>query len=371
MPSMSTTVGATSADRKYTRGRLLGEGTWGLVYLCTRVSDNLNVAIKRIKQSPNDKEGCNFTALREVKYLRELRHENIVDMLDVYVSDACVHLVFEVCATDLEKVIKAREEIFLKPGDIKSYLLMTLLAVQHCHKHFVLHRDLKPSNLLISDRGVLKLTDFGLARTHGSPNKLMTAEVVTNWYRSPELLFGANMYGGGVDVWAIGCIFAELVLRQPLFPGETDLGQLGKIFNTLGTPTEAQWPGLTTLPNYVEFEPRAPVDLNPILGDQTMATKQLLLSMLAMNPLKRCTVDTALGHDYFSAMPLATSPSLLQLPVDGQAVITLEMRTGIASSQTQVKEEMIVIKEETSITTSTTSTTTSSSGHAAKRPRVA
>ncbi len=119
---------------------------------------------------------------------------------------------------------------------------MTLKGLEYLHRHWILHRDMKPNNLLIDTRGVLKIGDFGLAKFYGSPNRVYTHQVVTRWYRCPELLFGARIYGVGADMWALGCILAELLLRVPFLPGESDLDQLTRIFQTLGTVTEEQWP---------------------------------------------------------------------------------------------------------------------------------
>ncbi len=121
----------------------------------------------------------------------------------------------------------------MSTADIKCHMRMLLRAIDHCHKHNVLHRDLKPSNLLYTPDGLLKLADFGLARIQGSPGCYMTSQVVTRWYKPPELCFGAREYGHAVDIWGVGCIFAELLLRRPLFPGNSDIEQLTKIFQVI------------------------------------------------------------------------------------------------------------------------------------------
>ncbi|CAI8043245.1 Cyclin-dependent kinase 7 [Geodia barretti] len=144
--------------------------------------------------------------------------------------------------TDLEVIIRD-SSILLTPGHVKAYAVMTLQGLEYLHNNWILHRDLKPNNLLLDRNGILKITDFGLAKPFGSPNRMLTHQVVTRWYRSPELLFGARLYGTGVDIWAVGCIIAELLLRVPFIPGDTDLGQLTKIFEICGTPTEEIWPG--------------------------------------------------------------------------------------------------------------------------------
>ena len=155
------------------------------------------------------------------------------------------------------------------------------------HAHWVLHRDLKPNNLLISRKGHLKITDFGLAKSFGSPNRVLTHQVVTRWYRCPELLFGARLYGTGVDIWAVGCIVAELLLRVPFLPGETDLGQLTKIFEVFGTPTQEQWPNVDKLPDFVQFKPMPAQQLRDIFSAAGDDLLQLLESCFMLNPSKR------------------------------------------------------------------------------------
>lgn len=141
-----------------------------------------------------------------------------LQLVDVYGKYGNLHLVFELCCTDLELVIKDKQ-LALQAADVKSYLLMLLQGLEYMHQNWVLHRDLKPNNLFLTASGVLKVADFGLATYYGSPSRDLTSRVVTIWYRAPELLFGARGYGVGVDMWAVGCIQAELELRTPLLPG--------------------------------------------------------------------------------------------------------------------------------------------------------
>ena len=236
---------------RYEKRHQPGEGTFGVV---TKAEDTLTrkaVAIKKIRLGKY-KEGVNFTAIREIKLLQELRHPHVIELVDVFPHKRNLHLVFECCESDLEAVVKDK---FLPLGvpEIKSYVQMTLKAVAYCHSCWVLHRDLKPNNLLIAPNGALKLADFGLARVFGSPNRRFTHQVFARWYRAPELLLGSKIYGPGVDLWAVGCIFAELMLRRPFVPGSSDIDQLGRIYQQLGTPTEETWPGHKNLPDYMEF----------------------------------------------------------------------------------------------------------------------
>jgi len=298
----------------YVKGPFIGQGTYGIVRKATQKGTNREVAIKKIRMGNVSEDGVPFVGLREIKLLQELHHPNIVDLIDVFAHDGVIYLVFEYMQTDLETVVRD-EEIVLSPADIKSYMQMLLEGVEHCHKNWVLHRDLKPNNLLISPAGQLKLADFGLARIFGSPNRRFTHQVVTIWYRAPELLFGASEYSSAVDIWACGCIFAELMLRKPYFAGESEIDQLAKIFAALGTPTESQWPGMTSLPDYLAFNPCPPTPFKQLFRAADDDALDLLSKMLQFDPSARISATEALAHPYFHKSPAPTHPSKLVLPL--------------------------------------------------------
>lgn len=204
----------------------------------------------------------------------------MLHLLDMFQHKSNIHMVLEVrCQqfsappltvgatqlmyTDLERIVVARH-VPLPLGDVQFYTLQLCRGVAFLHSQWVLHRDLKPSNVLASERGELRLADFGLARAfggHARGAEPMTHQVVTRWYRAPELLFGARHYGGGIDTWAVGCIVAEMLLRGPLLAGESDIDQLAKTFQLLGTPNVDTWPDCEQLPDYVEFDARTPMPL--------------------------------------------------------------------------------------------------------------
>lgn len=199
--------------------------------------------------SHRESEGVPSTAIREIALLRELNHPNVVRLLDVIHSDKNLYLVFEYLNQDLKKLLDDSNG-GLEPSLVKSYLWQLLQGIAHCHTQRVLHRDLKPQNLLIDDAGNIKLADFGLARSISLPIRGYTHEVVTLWYRAPEILLGSSVYGPAVDIWAIGCIFAEMCSKKALFPGDSEIDQLFRIFRTLGTPNESIWPGVSSLPDF-------------------------------------------------------------------------------------------------------------------------
>lgn len=273
------------------------------------------VAVKKIKIGSREeaRDGINRTALREIKLLHELQHENVIGLLDVFGHKSNVSLVFDFMDTDLEVIIKDTK-IVLTPANIKAYMIMTIRGLEYLHKNWILHRDLKPNNLLVNSAGVLKIGDFGLAKFFGSPNRIYTHQVVTRWYRCPELLFGARQYSTGVDMWAVGCILAELLLRVPFLPGESDLDQLTKIFQALGTPTDETWPDVKTLPDYMQFKIFPGTPLRHIF---TAAGDDLILlaeKLLALYPFNRCTCTEALNLPYFSNKPAPTIGHKLPMP---------------------------------------------------------
>ncbi|XP_045409655.1 cyclin-dependent kinase 2 isoform X3 [Lemur catta] len=233
----------------------IGEGTYGVVYKARNKLTGEVVALKKIRLD-TETEGVPSTAIREISLLKELNHPNIVKLLDVIHTENKLYLVFEFLHQDLKKFMDASALTGIPLPLIKSYLFQLLQGLAFCHSHRVLHRDLKPQNLLINAEGAIKLADFGLARAFGVPVRTYTHEVVTLWYRAPEILLGCKYYSTAVDIWSLGCIFAEMVTRRALFPGDSEIDQLFRIFRTLGTPDEVVWPGVTSMPDYKPSFPK-------------------------------------------------------------------------------------------------------------------
>lgn len=302
-------------QNRYEKIEFLGEGQFATVYKAKDIETDRIVAVKKIKLGSREEaqDGINRTALREIKLLQELDHENLIGLLDVFGHMSNVSLVFDFMDTDLEVIIKDNTIILTTPN-IKSYILQTLKGLEYMHINWILHRDLKPNNLLVDSNGVLKIGDFGLAKMFGSPNRINTHQVVTRWYRAPELLFGAKQYGTCIDIWAVGCILAELLLRVPLFPGESDLDQLTKIFSVFGNPTEENWPGVKALSDFIEFKTFPSIPLKSIFtaaGDDLL---QLIESMLVLNPIARKSCTECLKMPFFNNKPAPTIGPKLPLP---------------------------------------------------------
>jgi len=208
--------------------------------------------------------------------------------------------VFEYLDQDLKNYLDACGEKGIDDYTVKSFLYQLLQGLAYCHKHRVLHRDLKPQNLLINMEGELKLADFGLARGFGIPVKKYTHEVVTLWYRPPDVLLGSTQYSTPVDIWGVGCIFAEMVTGRPLFCGASDPDQLVKIFKYLGTPTPRDWPDIVKLPGYKPDLPRYKGEsLEKVLPRLDKKGIDLLQKMLQPDPKKRLTAEQAMKHGYF------------------------------------------------------------------------
>lgn len=286
----------------------IGKGAYGLVHAGTNKRTGEKVALKKTSID-NQNEGIPSTTMREISILTELQHPNIVSLKDVVMTDTCIFFIQEFCNIDLRAyLLQLPESDTLSARQIKAMMYQILLGIKFCHSNRIIHRDLKPANILLSgpSNEEVKLADFGLARAFSIPIKPYTKDVVTLWYRSPELLLRFNEYATPVDIWSAGCIFAELATKKALFQGQSDQNQINEIFRTLGKPTEESWPGISKnedfgkvdWPNYPplnlrDFIPKALID------DQGL---DLLYKMLEYEPCRRITAKSALSHPYFAEL---------------------------------------------------------------------
>ena len=278
----------------------LGEGTYATVYKGRNRETGQLVALKEINL--DSEEGTPSTAIREISLMKELKHENIVTLYDVIHTENKLNLVFEFMDKDLKKFMEVHgAKGALELGQVKAFMYQFLKGVMFCHDNRVLHRDLKPQNLLISSKGVLKLADFGLARAFGIPVNTFSNEVVTLWYRAPDVLMGSRTYSTSIDMWSIGCIMAEMITGRPLFPGSSNDDQLQKIFKYMGTPSEQTWPGVSAYANYnPNFYVFPPQDLRNIVPQLDPAGHDLLAQLLQMRPEARISARDALQHPWFA-----------------------------------------------------------------------
>ncbi|XP_055956608.1 cyclin-dependent kinase 9-like isoform X2 [Patella vulgata] len=266
----------------------------------------------------NEKEGFPITALREIKILQLLKHENVVNLIEICRTKASpynrykstFYLIFEFCEHDLAGLL-SNINVKFKLSEIKKVMSQLLNGLYFIHSNKILHRDMKAANILITKNGVLKLADFGLARAfslpkHGQSNRY-TNRVVTLWYRPPELLLGERNYGPAIDLWGAGCIMAEMWTRSPIMQGNTEQHQLQLISQLCGSITSDVWPGVDKLDLYEKLElpkgqkRKVKERLKAYVKDTTAL--ELLDKLLALNPSKRLDSDTALNHDFFWVSP--------------------------------------------------------------------
>ncbi|OAA50583.1 Cell division control protein [Metarhizium rileyi] len=325
----------------YQKLEKIGEGTYGVVYKARDLANSGRiVALKKIRLEAED-EGVPSTAIREISLLKELRDPTIIRLFNIVHSDGHkLYLVFEFADLDLKRYMEALPvsdggrgkalpegssatlmQLGLSEVVVRKFMMQLCEGIKYCHSRRVLHRDLKPQNLLIDKEGNLKLADFGLARAFGVPLRTYTHEVVTLWYRAPEILLGGRQYSTGVDMWSAGCIFAEMCTRKPLFPGDSEIDEIFKIFRqvarppfspeskhhtqgpiaiTLGTPGEEVWPGVTSYPDFKSSFPKWKRDYRqPLCQNLDDKGLELLEMMLVYDPAGRISAKQACNHPYF------------------------------------------------------------------------
>ncbi|KAF8621569.1 hypothetical protein AX15_007596 [Amanita polypyramis BW_CC] len=280
----------------------VGEGTFGKVYKAQNTITRVHVALKRIRMEA-EKDGFPVTAMREIKLLQSLRHENVVRLYEMMVSNGAVYMVFEYMDHDLTGILSQTQFTF-SSAHLKSLCHQMLAGLAYLHHKGVIHRDIKGSNILVNNRGELKLADFGLARFyHKRRHSDYTNRVITLWYRPPELLFGATVYGPEVDMWSAGCIMLELFTKKPVFQGNDEIHQLDVIYKIFGTPTVGRWPAVMNLPWFELIKPKENIPNHfRELFQKWMSPTALDLAekLLAYDPSQRIMAVQAMDAPYFT-----------------------------------------------------------------------
>ncbi|XP_043821595.1 cyclin-dependent kinase 17 isoform X1 [Dromiciops gliroides] len=285
----------------YIKLEKLGEGTYATVYKGrSKLTENL-VALKEIRLE--HEEGAPCTAIREVSLLKDLKHANIVTLHDIVHTDKSLTLVFEYLDKDLKQYMDDCGNI-MSMHNVKLFLYQILRGLAYCHRRKVLHRDLKPQNLLINEKGELKLADFGLARAKSVPTKTYSNEVVTLWYRPPDVLLGSSEYSTQIDMWGVGCIFFEMASGRPLFPGSTVEDELHLIFRLLGTPSQETWPSVSSNDefknyNFPKYKAQPLINHAPRLDSEGI---ELITRFLQYESKKRVSAEEAMKHGYFRSL---------------------------------------------------------------------
>ena len=353
----------TKINQKYHIVGFISSGTYGRVYKAVErqprdlASPTTGKEVYAIKKFKPEKEGDNIqytglsqSAIREMSLCTELTHPNLIHLVEIILEDKCVFMVFEYCEHDLLQIIHHHTQPprrAIPASMIRSILFQLLNGLHYLHENWVMHRDLKPANIMVTNTGAVRIGDLGLARRFDKPLASLFAGdkvVVTIWYRSPDLLLGAKHYTASIDLWAVGCIFAELLSLRPIFKGEEtkmdskktvpfQRNQMGKIVEILGMPKREEWPGLVFMPEFTQLQQliisRGGIPPNLYSTSQSSSQRQqgsgldtwynhqlragqypqektpgklgldLLTKLFEFDPDKRLTAAQALDHDYF------------------------------------------------------------------------
>lgn len=301
-------------NHRYRFEKVLGQGAYGVVLSAYDKKTRKYVAVKKVDQVFETITDAK-RMLREIKLLESMKHENVTSLYDVilppnqsYRKYNSVIVVMDLMDTDLHHIIYSKQNLSI---DHRRYFIYQILrAMKYIHSANILHRDLKPSNILVNSNCDLKICDFGLARIHnpqaqraeGNDQEFMSEYVTTRWYRAPEVLLTSGQYGAELDIWSVGCIFAELILKKPLFPGKSTLNQLSVINERIGSPTDNDLSSITNIKarKYMKSLPQRPmVDWGQLLKGASLEEIDLIKKMLEWDQSKRISAEEAIEHQYF------------------------------------------------------------------------
>ena len=325
----------------------IGEGMYGEVFKTRHTQTGEHYALKKLRLQDNE-EGVPITTLRELGILRHLRHRNVVMTYGVKVQDTRAFIVMEYACTHMSRLLENHSFVKLTVAQCSGIIQQLLSAVAYCQQQKVVHRDIKPANVLFTADGTVKLCDFGLAKYIRNPvsygNGRLTREVVTLWYRPPEILMGVPSYNASVDVWSVGCIYGELLTGIPLFKGDCEFGQLLNVFRTLGTPTEESWPGFTNTPFFSPMFPRwagEGLSVPGIAEEKAAQILPVLNGMLSVDPAGRLTVKQALRKPCFAnTEPLDMNAVLRDAELGEQARYKAQQQAQVQQAQQAQVQQM-------------------------------
>ncbi|EEP79061.1 hypothetical protein UREG_03907 [Uncinocarpus reesii 1704] len=306
--------------RKPGNESVIGAGTYGKVFKAVHVFTKNKVALKRIRME-GEKDGFPITAVREIRLLQHLRHENVVSLQEVMVERNECFMVFEYLAHDMTGLIN-HPSFTLSSAHKKHLAKQMFEGLNYLHHRGVLHRDIKAANILISNQGQLKFADFGLARFFSKSRQLdYTNRVITIWYRPPELLLGETRYGPAVDVWSAACVYMEMFTKKAIFPGDgSEINQLDKLYGSLGTPTRTEWPAIVDMPWFELMRPRERkkrVFEDSYGGFLSPAALDLVSKIFQYDPARRPSTEEVLAHPYFIEEEPAPQQAIELADVEG------------------------------------------------------
>ncbi|XP_066603371.1 serine/threonine-protein kinase dyf-5 isoform X2 [Prorops nasuta] len=319
----------------------LGDGTFGSVVLGERIDTGEKVAIKRMKRKYYSWQEA--MSLREVKSLKKLSHANLVKLKEVIRENDVLYFVFEYMKENLYQLMKDREKLFPEPV-IRNMVYQVLQGLAFMHKHGFFHRDMKPENLLCMGPELVKIADFGLAREIRS-RPPYTDYVSTRWYRAPEVLLHSTTYNSPIDIWAVGCIMAELYTFRPLFPGKSEIDEIFKICSVIGTPDKDDWPEGYQLAAAMNFKfaefTRTP--LGALIPNASEEAILLMEDMLQWNPIKRPTAQQSLRYPYFQiGVPNVVSSKKIGVTSQRELVMNkVNLPPAIPKQYNYAKQEII------------------------------
>ncbi|XP_014796472.1 PREDICTED: serine/threonine-protein kinase MAK isoform X1 [Calidris pugnax] len=323
---------------RYTIMKQLGDGTYGSVLMGKSNESGELVAIKRMKRKFYSWDEC--MNLREVKSLKKLNHANVIKLKEVIRENDHLYFVFEYMKENLYQLMKDRNKLFPE-SVIRNMMYQILQGLAFIHKHGFFHRDMKPENLLCIGPELVKIADFGLARELRSQPPY-TDYVSTRWYRAPEVLLRSSIYSSPIDMWAVGSIMAELYTLRPLFPGTSEVDEIFKICQVLGTPKKSEWPEgyhLASAMNF-RFPQCVPISLKTLIPNASNEAIQLMSDMLNWNPKKRPTASQALKYPYFQVgQVLGPPPQYLEKQTPVKPVQPIEPKPALPKLEAIAKPE--------------------------------